>query len=32
MSLFAESVLPSLQRLDAGCESGGARPLTVAAE
>ena len=32
MTLFAERVLPRLQRLEAGCEIGSSRPLTVAAE
>jgi hypothetical protein len=32
MTLFAHSVLPRLQRIEAGCEIGGSRPLTVAAE
>ncbi len=32
MTLFAERVLPRLQRLDAGCDIGGSRPLTAAAE
>jgi alkanesulfonate monooxygenase SsuD/methylene tetrahydromethanopterin reductase-like flavin-dependent oxidoreductase (luciferase family) len=32
MMLFAERVLPRLQRIDVACEIGGSRPLTVAAE
>ena len=32
MTLFAQSVLPRLQRIDAACEIGSSRPLTVAAE
>ena len=29
MTLFAHSVLPRLQRIEAGCEIGSPRPLTV---
>jgi alkanesulfonate monooxygenase SsuD/methylene tetrahydromethanopterin reductase-like flavin-dependent oxidoreductase (luciferase family) len=32
ITLFAESVLPRLQALDAGCDIGTSRPLTIAAE
>jgi alkanesulfonate monooxygenase SsuD/methylene tetrahydromethanopterin reductase-like flavin-dependent oxidoreductase (luciferase family) len=32
MALFAERVLPRLQRIEAGCEIGSSRPLSVAAE
>ena len=32
MTLFAERVLPRLQRIEAACEIGNSRPLTVAAE
>jgi hypothetical protein len=32
MMLFAERVLPRLRRIEAACEIGSSRPLTVAAE
>ena len=32
MTLFAERVLPRPQRIEAACEIGSSRPLTVAAE
>ena len=32
MTLFAERVLPRLQRIEAACEIGSSRPLTAAAE